>query len=152
MNIFRTTILLFATSAVTILALSFSMPTVYVYRDKVRNVYSQVRSEVMIVTGTFYNPTEGQCDDRPFETADGSIIRTGVRWVALSRDLLTRWGGSFNYGDTIYVYHPHKELRGRWVVRDTMNKRFRDRIDFLSVGNNLPGLSNGVLISKSKII
>jgi hypothetical protein len=152
MNIFRTTILLFATSALTMVVLSVSMPTRYVYKYKVKYTSSKIDREIMIVTGTYYNPTVGQCDDRPLETADGSIIRAGVRWVALSRDLLSRWGGKFNYGDTIYVYHPHKKLCGTWVVRDTMNKRFKDRIDFLSVGNELPGLSNGVLISKTRII
>jgi hypothetical protein len=124
------------------------------------------RSAVMIVsrpllyavTGTYYNAEAGQCDDRPTETADGSKIslsklRSGaVRWVALSRDLLKRWGGHFNYGDTIHVWHHDKMLSGRWVVRDCMNRRFKRRIDFLVDSRKVfPGLSHGVLISKNKI-
>ncbi len=110
------------------------------------------------VTGTYYNAEAGQCDDRPTETADGSQIslsklRSGaVRWVALSRDLLKRWGGHFDYGDTIHVWHHNTMLSGRWVVRDCMNRRFKRRIDFLVDSRKVfPGLSHGVLISNSEI-
>ena len=57
------------------------------------------------VTVTTYNPTEAQCDDTPNITADGTRIKTWrateYRYVALSRDLLDRWGGPFDYGDYI---------------------------------------------------
>lgn len=123
-------------------------------REKTRTmiVNRHAPTEVFQVTGTYYNPVKGQCDDRPFETADGSIVERGVRWIALSRDMLTRWGGPFNYGDTVWVYHTHRALRGWWVVRDTMNKRWKKRMDFLVWGDRFPGKSNGVLISKSRIV
>ena len=50
-----------------------------------------------------------------------------LRWVAVSRDLLSRWGGKFNYGDTIVIEHKKKAIAGRWVIHDTMNKRFKNR-------------------------
>ena len=48
------------------------------------------------VTVTTYNPTRQQCDSTPNITADGTRINpkraTQYRYVALSRDLLSRWG------------------------------------------------------------
>ena len=86
------------------------------------------------VTVTTYNPTRSQTDSTPNQTADGTIIKpwkaTQYRYVALSRDLLSRWGGPFEYGDYIII-----EGTGKWdgvyQVRDTMNKRWVNRIDIL---------------------
>mgnify|MGYP003136988595 FL=1 len=59
------------------------------------------------VTVTTYNPTRQQCDSTPNITADGTRINpkkaTQYRYVALSRDLLSRWGGPFDYGDYIVI-------------------------------------------------
>ena len=108
------------------------------------------RDTVIEVVGTIYDPVVAQCDSRPLETADGSIISSSsLRWVALSRNLIARWGGPFEYGDTIHVWHPDERLRGRWVVHDCMNARYTDRMDFLR--SDLPGKTNGILISKTKI-
>lgn len=108
------------------------------------------------VTGTYYNAVEGQCDASPLITADGSKIdlkklkNREIRWVAVSRDLLSRWGGPFNYGDTIVIENKKKELCGRWVIHDTMNKRFRKRMDFLvALGNKFPGKTHNIIIKKS---
>jgi len=106
------------------------------------------------VKGTYYQPTVNQCDKTPFETADGSIIRKDmlklnkIKWVALSRDMLKRWGGPFSYGDTLYVFHHNKMVKGEWIVHDSMNARFRKRIDFLRIKKgNFPGVANNILIS-----
>ena len=65
------------------------------------------------VTVTTYNPTKEQCDSTPNITADGTRIKTWkateYRYVALSRDLLSRWGGPFEYGDYIII-----EGTGKW--------------------------------------
>ena len=57
------------------------------------------------VTVTTYNPTRQQCDSTPNITADGTRINirkaSEYRYVALSRDLLARWGGPFDYGDIL---------------------------------------------------
>lgn len=109
-----------------------------------------------IVTGTYYNAVEGQCDATPLITADGSKIdlvklkNREIRWVAVSRDLLSRWGGPFNYGDTIVIENKKKELCGRWVIHDTMNKRFKNRMDFLvALGNKFPGKTHNITIKKT---
>ena len=90
------------------------------------------------VTVTTYNPTKAQCDNTPNELADGTKIKpwiaTKYRYVALSRDLLSRWGGPFDYGDYIVI-----EGTGKWdgvyQVRDTMNPKWTNRVDILTTNS-----------------
>ena len=86
------------------------------------------------VTITMYNAVEGQTDDTPNQTADGTIINpkkaSEYRYVALSRDLIARWGGPFNYGDYIMLKGTDGH-DGIYQVRDTMNPKFINRVDIL---------------------
>ena len=90
------------------------------------------------VTLTMYHPTRQQTDSTPNELADGTIIKpwlaTKYRYVALSRDLLSRWGGPFDYGDYIII-----EGTGKWdgvyQVRDTMNPKWVKRVDILTTNS-----------------
>ena len=90
------------------------------------------------VTVTTYNPTRAQCDATPNITADGTKFKTwkatSYRYVALSRDLIARWGGPFNYGDYIVI-----EGTGKWdgvyQVRDTMNPKWTNRVDILTTNS-----------------
>ena len=90
------------------------------------------------VTVTTYNPTRQQCDSTPNITADGTRINpkraTQYRYVALSRDLISRWGGPFDYGDYIVI-----EGTGKWdgvyQVRDTMNPKWVKRVDILTTNS-----------------
>jgi len=90
----------------------------------------------LIIEGTCYYPEIRQTDNNPFETADGSKINKknpiNHRWVAISRDLKS----ILHFGDTIIIQGTNM-YDGRWVVRDIMNKRFNNRIDFL-VNNDSP--------------
>ena len=90
------------------------------------------------VTVTTYNPTRDQCDDTPNITADGTRIKpwkaTEYRYVALSRDLLSRWGGPFNYGDYI-VIEGAGDRDGVYQVRDTMNPKWTNRVDILTTND-----------------
>ena len=58
-------------------------------------------------TLTVYNPLLTQCDSDPLITASNKRInvhklRAGsIRWMALSRNMLKRWGGTLNFGDTV---------------------------------------------------
>jgi hypothetical protein len=63
-----------------------------------------------------------QTDDSPFITSIGE--RVGPHGVAVSRDMLSRWGGPLNYGDAIYI-----EGVGIKVVNDCMAERHRRAID-----------------------
>ncbi len=86
------------------------------------------------VTATMYNAVEGQCDSDPLTTAGMYHIdpkhASDHKWVALSRDLLKRWGGKFDYGDTIRIENAG-EKSGTYTVVDTMNPRFTNKIDIL---------------------
>ena len=100
--------------------------------------YSDANKIAFDVTVTTYNPTRQQCDSTPNITADGTRINprkaTQYRYVALSRDLLSRWGGPFNYGDYIVI-----EGTGKWdgvyQVRDTMNPKWVKRVDILTTNS-----------------
>lgn len=88
------------------------------------------------VTVTMYNPVPGQTDDTPNIVADGTHfdveIASELRWIAVSRDLLKRWGGPLNYGDKVHLIIPGSpEKSGIYTVKDTMNPRFTDRVDIL---------------------
>ena len=86
------------------------------------------------VTVTMYNPHVGQTDSTPNETADGTIIdpkrASEYRYVALSRDLIARWGGPFEYGDYVIIKGT-EGYDGIYQVRDTMASKFINRVDIL---------------------
>ena len=90
------------------------------------------------VTVTTYNPTRGQTDSTPNELADGTKIKpwraTDYRYVALSRDLIARWGGPFEYGDYIVIEGTDK-WDGIYQVRDTMNPKWTNRVDILTTNS-----------------
>jgi hypothetical protein len=45
--------------------------------------------------------------------------------------MLKRWGGQFDYGDTVIVHTGDPAIDGKWIIQDTMNKRFKNRGDLL---------------------
>ena len=83
---------------------------------------------------TMYQPNTIQCDDTPNITADGTKIRISkaseYKFVALSRNLLKRWGGPFDYGDFILLRGADKK-DGVYQVRDTMNPKWVNVVDIL---------------------
>ncbi|WP_210466144.1 RlpA-like double-psi beta-barrel domain-containing protein [Rufibacter roseolus] len=91
------------------------------------------------VDASVYFPEEAQTDEDPFVTADGSLINEQNprqhRWLALSRNLLSRWGGQIEYGDSVRVEGISPQLDGIYVVRDAMHRRIKNRVDIL-VGPN----------------
>ena len=93
-----------------------------------------VYPEYIDVVVTVYHAVESQTDDTPHITADGTVIDVrnagDYRFCALSRNLLSRWGGSFAYGDTVLVEGAGR-LSGVWIVRDTMHQRWKNRVDLL---------------------
>lgn len=106
------------------------------------------------VTVTMYNPVPGQTDTSPYITADLSQINknnpSGHKWIAISYNLHTRYGGYLDFGDSVYLYGTrHKD--GMYIVKDLMNPRFNDRIDILeSIGVDLYKFKN-CIISNNKI-
>lgn len=93
-----------------------------------------VKTNTYEVTATMYYPVSSQCDSDPLLTAGMYKIKpekaSEQKWIAMSRDLLERWKGEFKYGDLVKIEGAgHKD--GVYKVVDTMNKRFKNRIDFL---------------------
>ena len=91
-------------------------------------------TEGMNVTVTMYEPVRYQTASTPNILADGTRIRvqkaSEYRFIAVSRNLLKRHGGWLDYGDFVLLKGTnHKD--GVYQVRDTMNKRFVNRIDIL---------------------
>ncbi len=93
-----------------------------------------VRLDGIDVTVTMYHPVRHQTDRTPDVLADGTKITihkaSEYRYVAVSRNLLKRWGGWLDYGDFI-VLKGTDGKDGVYQVKDTMNKRFVNRIDIL---------------------
>ena len=108
-------------------------------KERISELETQYTNKIAYqVTVTTYNPTIHQCDDTTHITADGTHFKTWrateYRYVALSRDLLSRWGGPFNYGDYI-VIEGAGDRDGVYQVRDTMNPKWTNRVDILTTND-----------------
>ena len=114
------------------------------YSDKIERLESEnseLRDELshynkygIEVDVTMYQPVYPQTDDTPNITADGTRIRISkasqYKFVALSRNLLKRWGGPFDYGDFILLKGAGNK-DGVYQVRDTMNPKWVNVVDIL---------------------
>ena len=123
--------------------------------DEIKDLLKQMDSmpEVIFqqVRATMYHPVEEQCDDTPLITADGSKIDpykvSKWNWIAVSQHMLTRNGGPLNYGDTVYIFGTeHKD--GVYVIKDCMNKRKTNQIDFLESLGTPQYLYDNVVIAR----
>ena len=101
----------------------------------------------ILVTATIYHAVPEQTDNTPFITASNSIINAnnpqGHRWIAVSRDL-EKLG--YTFGVKVCV-DGAGDLDGIWTVQDRMNKRFKNRIDFLVNKELKGGKWNNIKIS-----
>ena len=75
------------------------------------------------VTATAYSSHKAQTDNTPFLAAWNNRLRPGVKSIAVSRDMLTRYG--MKNGTKVRI----SGLPGIYRVRDKMNKRYKKRID-----------------------
>lgn len=105
----------------------------------------------MDVTATMYNAVVSQCDSDPLITAGMYKINPNKaseqKFVAMSRDLLKRWGGLFDYGDKILI-EGAGDKDGVYTVADSMNKRYKKRIDILETKGKKHYKFNKVKITK----
>jgi len=109
--------------------------------EKLHDDLSEFYKYGVEVDVTMYQPVYPQTDKTPNITADGTRIRiskaSDYKYVALSRNLLKRWGGPFDYGDFILIKGtPDKD--GVYNVRDTMNPKFVNYVDILESTNVSP--------------
>ena len=108
-----------------------------ILKDENKYLHDELKSfyeHGVVVDVTMYQPVYPQTDKSPDITADGTRIRiskaSDYKYVALSRNLLKRWGGPFNYGDFILLRGTeHKD--GVYQVRDTMNSKWVNVVDIL---------------------
>ena len=121
--------------------------------EKLRNRLDQFNEFGIIVDVTMYQPIYPQTDNSPDITADGTKIRiskaSDYKYVALSRNLLKRWGGPFDYGDFILIKgttDSHKD--GVYQIRDTMNSKWVNVVDILESKHVLPYKYENVHIYK----
>ena len=80
-------------------------------------------SHTLRVTATAYTSHGNQTDSTPFLAAWNNHLRPGMKSIAVSRDMLTRYG--MRNGTKVRI----GGLRGYYRVRDKMNKRYKKRID-----------------------
>ena len=83
---------------------------------------------------TMYQPVPRQTDSTPNILADGTRIKvreaSNYKFIAVSRNLLRRWGGFLDFGDWVLLRGTeHKD--GVYQVRDTMNPKWVNVVDIL---------------------
>jgi 3D (Asp-Asp-Asp) domain-containing protein len=84
--------------------------------------FEECQTNSFQVTATAYNSLAYQTSSNPSITAFGDSIKPGMRYIAVSRDLL----------DSGLVHNTKVKLEGfdsLFTVNDKMNKRWRKRID-----------------------
>ena len=128
-----------------------SSDSLLVMNQKLHTELEQFYQYGIEVDVTMYQPNTIQYDDTPNITADGTRIRihkaSEYKFVALSRNLLKRWGGPFDYGDFILVKGT-KNKDGVYQVRDTMNPKWVNVVDILESENVVPYKYENVHIYK----
>ena len=75
------------------------------------------------VTATAYTSHVGQTDSTPNIAAWGDRLKPGMKVIAVSRDLLDKYG--LKHRQKVRI----KGLRGEYAVLDKMNRRWRKKID-----------------------
>ena len=122
-----------------------------VSNDKLHTELEEFYKYGVEVNVTMYQPVYPQTDNTPDITADGTRIRinkaSDYKFVALSRNLLKRWGGPFDYGDFILIKGT-KNKDGVYQVRDTMNPKWVNVVDILESINVKPYKYENVHIYK----
>ena len=104
-----------------------------------KKINDQEANKLKVVV-TMYHPVPGQTDSTPNITADGTVFRienaSDYRYIAVSQNMLIRNGGFLDYGDWVVVDAGKKS--GLYQVRDTMARRWTNRIDILESPGVVP--------------
>lgn len=109
--------------------------------SELQNKLTEFNKYGIKVTVTMYRPTKYETDNTPDITADGTKIKihkaSEYKFVALSRNLLKRWGGILDYGDFILLKGTtYKD--GVYQVKDTMNSKWVNVVDILESPGTKP--------------
>ena len=132
-----------------------SVRTMESENERLNALVEEFKLEGMEVTVTMYHPVRSQTDSTPNILADGTRIRvhkaSEYRFIAVSRNLLKRHGGFLEYGDFI-VLKGTGQKDGVYQVKDTMNKRFVNRIDILESPGTKPYKVDSATIMKTNLV
>lgn len=105
---------------------------------------------IHLVMATVYNAVPAQTDSTPLITASNKHIDADNpgkhKWIAVSRDL-EKLG--FTFGVEVCVENAGA-MNGIWTVEDRMNKRFKNKIDFLVDNSIILGKWSNVKITLNK--
>ena len=122
--------------------------------ERLKSVVEEFKLEGMEVTVTMYHPVRSQTDSTPDILADGTRIRvhkaSEYRFIAVSRNLLKRHGGFLDYG-VFVVLSGTGNKDGVYQVKDTMNKRWVNRIDILESPGTKPYKIDSATIMKTEL-
>ena len=77
----------------------------------------------MTVTATAYTSHVNQTDSTPNIAAWGDRLKPGMKAIAVSRDMLNKYG--LKHRSKVRI----KGLKGEFIVLDKMNKRWKKKID-----------------------
>ena len=98
---------------------------------------------------TSYNPSVHQTDASPCVGASlrnlCTAAKEGDRTVALSRDLLWRWGGEFRWRDKVKITSDNPQCNGVYSLEDTMAKRFKARAEIFFMDRKKNTSCNGTI-------
>ena len=121
---------------------------------QLKEKYAEIKLEGLDVTVTMYHPTRGQTDSTPNILADGTHIKihqaSEYKYIAVSRNLLKRWGGWLSYGDFLVLTGTDGK-DGVYQVKDTMNARFVNRVDILESPGTKPYKFENAKILKTNL-
>ena len=127
-----------------------------VHNRQLNEKIEEIESIGLQVTVTMYEPVPYQTDSTPNILADGTRIRvhkaSEYRFIAVSRNLLKRHGGFLDYGDFVLLKGTNQKKDGVYQVRDTMNKRFVNRIDILESPGVPPYMFQEAKIVKTDLV
>lgn len=83
-----------------------------------------------IVTATAYNSLESQTNSNPNITAFGDNLKPGLKYIAVSRDLLK---AGFKHNTPVKI----EGLKGVYLVKDKMHSRMTNHIDiYMGIDEN----------------
>lgn len=86
-------------------------------------VLDQVTTKKLAVTATAYTSHRGQTDSTPNIAAWGDRLKSGMKVIAVSRDLLDHY--QLKRGTIVKIHG----LSGHYIVLDKMNRRWKKKID-----------------------
>ncbi len=76
----------------------------------------------MTVTASAYNSTIAQSDGSPHLTAWGDSLRPGMKYIAVSRDLIRK---GLKHNTPVVI----EGFEGLYLVKDKMHHKWRNKID-----------------------